>query len=82
MRIIIILEAKAIGVIAKKNINEMTTTNSQILEKIMLGDLHYLDKNTFVTMHQVANIYSEPSSKYEVRFDERSVDIQINNKVK
>lgn len=76
------LEAKAIGVIAKKNINEMTTTNSQILEKIMLGDLHYLDKNTFVTMHQLANIYSEPSSKYEVRFDERSVDIQINNKVK
>ena len=71
------LEAKAIGVIAKKNPSEMTIANSQTLEKVMHGDLHYLDKNTFVTVHQLANVYSDPSSKYEVRFDEKSVDIQI-----
>lgn len=71
------LEAKAIGVIAKKNPSEMTITNSQTFERVVHGDLHYLDKNTFVTVHQLANVYSDPSSKYEVRFDEKSVDIQI-----
>lgn len=71
------LEAKSIGVIAKKNPNEMTITTAQALEKIMLNDAHYLDKNTFVTMHQLANVYSDPSSKYEVRFDDKSVDIQV-----
>lgn len=71
------LEAKTIGVIAKKDITEMTVTNSQVFEKVIHGDSHYLDKNTFVTVHQLANVYSDPSSKYEVRFDEKSVDIQI-----
>lgn len=76
------LEAKTIGYIAEKEANEMTTITSQKLEKIMFGDIHHLDKNTFVTMHQLANVYSEPSSKYEVRFDEKSVDIQINDKLR
>lgn len=71
------LETKTIGVIAKKDTTEMTVTNSQVLEKVIHGDSHYLDKNTFVTVHQLANVYSDPSSKYEVRFDEKSVDIQI-----
>lgn len=71
------LETKTIGVIAKENISEMTVTNSQVFEKVIHGDSHYLDKNTFVTIHQLANVYSDPSSKYEVRFDEKSVDIQI-----
>ena len=71
------LETKTIGVIAKKDTTEMTVTNSQVLEKVIHGDSHYLDKNTFVTVHQLANVYSDPSSKYEVRFDEKPVDIQI-----
>lgn len=71
------LEAKTIGVIAKENPNEMKHCNTQDLEKIMFNDTHHLDKNTFVTAHQLANVYSEPSTKYEVRFDEKSVDIQV-----
>ena len=71
------LEAKTIGVIANENPDEMTYCNTQDLEKVMFNDIHYLDKNTFVTAHQLANVYTEPSSKYEVRFDEKSVDIQV-----
>lgn len=71
------LETKTIGYIANKNPQEMTKFNSQDIEKIIFGDAHFIEKNTFVTTHQLANVYSAPSSLYEVRFDEKSIDIQI-----
>lgn len=71
------LEAKTIGNIAMKEPDEMTTTTSQKVEKVMFGDVHFLEKNTFVTTHQIANVYTSPASLYEVRFDDKSVDVQI-----
>ena len=71
------LEAKTIGNIAMKEPDEMTTTTSPKVEKVMFGDVHFLEKNTFVTTHQIANVYTSPASLYEVRFDDKSVDIQI-----
>ena len=71
------LETKTIGFIAKKDAKEMTTVTSQKLEKIIFNDIHFIEKNTFVTTHQLANVYTAPASLYEVRFDDKSVDIQI-----
>lgn len=71
------LQAKNIGVIALERREELTLHTAQEIEKIMYGDSHYLEHNTFVTTHQLANVYTSPSSKYEVRIDDKSIDIQI-----
>lgn len=71
------LQAKNIGVIARERREELTLFTAQEIEKIMFGDSHYLEHNTFVTTHQLANVYTSPSSKYEVRIDDKSVDIQV-----
>lgn len=71
------LQAKNIGVIAKENKDEMTYFTAQEVEKFMFGDKNYIEKNTFVTMHQLANVYTLPSSIYEVRIDDKSIDIQV-----
>ena len=47
------------------------------VEKIVFGKAHYLESNTFVTSHQLANVYTKPTCLYEIRVDENSVDIQI-----
>lgn len=49
------------------------------IEQIMFGKKFYLENNTFVTSHQMANVYTEPGMKYEVRIDDNSVDIQISD---
>lgn len=71
------LQAKSIGVIAKENLSEMSYHTAQEVEKYMFGDTNHIEKNTFVTTHQLANVYTAPSSKYEVRIDDKSIDIQI-----
>ena len=71
------LQAKNIGVIAKDKRSEMTYCTAQEVEKHMFGDTNHIEKNTFVTTHQLANVYTAPSSKYEVRIDDKSIDIQI-----
>lgn len=71
------LQAKNIGSIAKENKSELTYKTAQEVEKYMFGDSNHIEKNTFVTTHQLANVYTAPSSKYEVRIDDKSIDIQI-----
>ena len=71
------LQAKNIGVIARENVKELTLMTAQKMEKVMFNDDHHIEKNTFVTMHQLANVYTAPSSLYEVRIDEKSIDIQV-----
>ena len=51
-------------------------TSDQI-EKLIFGQSKYLEENTFVTSHQMANVYTEAGMKYEVRIDDNSVDVQI-----
>lgn len=71
------LQAKNIGVIARERKEELMLKTAQEMEKLMFGDSHYLENNTFVTTHQMANVYTAPSSRYEVRIDDKSIDIQI-----
>lgn len=51
--------------------------SASTVEKIIFGKTHYLESNTFVTSHQLANVYTKPTCLYEIRVDENSVDIQI-----
>lgn len=48
------------------------------LEKIIFGEENYIQNNTSVTYHMPVNVYYESSSLYEVRKDDKAVDIQIN----
>ena len=50
---------------------------SDDIEEIIFGRKFYLENNTFVTSHQMANVYTEAGMKYEVRIDDNSVDVQI-----
>ncbi len=52
---------------------------SDEIEKIMFGRTKYLEESTFVTSHQMANVYTEAGVKYEVRIDDTSVDVQISS---
>ncbi len=47
------------------------------LEKLMFGDSHYLENNSFSTSHQSVNVYGLPERRYEVRAEDNAVDIQI-----
>ena len=47
------------------------------LEKLMFGDSHYLENNSFSTSHQSVNVYGLPEKRYEVRAEDSAVDIQI-----
>ena len=47
------------------------------LESIMFGRSQFIEQTSFVTSHQMANVYSQADYRYEVRIDENSVDIQI-----
>ena len=60
---------------ADKDSYSINTADS--IEKIIFGSKGYIEKNTFVTTHQLANVYSKPASLYEVRIDDNSVDVQI-----
>ena len=51
---------------------------SDSLENVIFGRKFYIENNTFVTTHQMANVYTAPEKLYEVRIDESAVDVQIN----
>lgn len=54
---------------------------SQDLEELMFSTSTHIEDNAFSTGHQNINIYVQPEKKYEIRAEERAVDIQIHNKL-
>lgn len=50
------------------------------IERAIYGHKGVIEENTFVTSHQMTNVYTDFSKKYEVRIDETSMDIQVNGK--
>ena len=62
--------------IANHKCSSVALFNADIIEKCIFGNKNYIESNTFVTTHQTANVYTRPSSLYEVRIDENAVDIQ------
>ena len=75
-------ELRHLGSISRNKLKEYTgIIQQQELEKLLFGTSHYLDRNVFVTSHQIANVYTRPAAHYEVRCDEKSIDIQVDETV-
>ena len=70
-------EINKIGLIAMKNSNDVNLYTCDQIEEIIFGRKFYIENNTFVTSHQLTNVYTKTSKKYEVRIDDKSIDIQI-----
>ena len=60
---------------------EFKEYQSQDLEELMFSTSTYIEDNAFSTGHQSINIYVRPEKKYEIRAEERTVDIQIHNQI-
>ena len=50
------------------------------IEKLLFGEKNYLKNNSFVTSHQMANVYTPSNYDFEIRVDENAIDIQIGNR--
>lgn len=70
-------ELLRVGRIAINGEEHPAMINADGIEEIIFKEKGFIERNTFVTSHQMANVYSKPASRYEVRIDENSVDIQI-----
>lgn len=74
-------ELNSIGVIAQQDSSNVNVYTCDELEEYIFGKKFYIENNTFVTSHQLANVYTKPVKKYEIRIDENSVDIQLGTKL-
>ena len=70
-------EINDIGRIAMQSPENVSTYTCDEIEDVIFGQKFYIESNTFVTSHQLANVYTRASKKFEVRIDEKSVDIQL-----
>lgn len=72
-------EINQLGVIAQTLYPEHTTVfGAEQLEQIVFGKgQKYLDAHTFVTSHQLANVFSPTKYRYEIRIDDNAIDIQV-----
>lgn len=74
-----LIEINKLCSIAKQKVQSVTVVNSDQIEKCMFANSHYVEDNTFVTTHQLANVYTSAASLYEVRIDDNAVDIQVSS---
>lgn len=70
-------EIRTIGNIVVENHLDRAVFTTDNLEVVLFHHPKFIEENSFVTSHQLTNVYTEPSTKYEVRIDENSVDIQL-----
>lgn len=70
-------ELNKIGRIAIQDPSNLQYYTCDQLEEIIFGKKFFIEDNTFVTSHQMANVYSQAAKRYEVRIDDNSVDIQL-----
>lgn len=75
-------EINNIGRIATKDPNNVAHFTCDQIEEVIFGRKFFIENNTFVTSHQLANVYTKAVKRYEVRIDEKSVDIQLGGKEK
>jgi len=60
-----------------KNISLSVPMTSEDIEEIILGGKNVIEDFSFPTTHQDVNVYVEPEKKYEIRYDDNAVDIQV-----
>lgn len=71
-----LIEINKLCGIANRKCSSVALFNSEVIEKAIFNKKDFIESNTFVTTHQVANVYTSASGLYEVRIDENAVDIQ------
>ena len=71
-----LIEINKLCGIANRKCPSVAVLNSEVIEKAIFNKKDFIEQNTFVTTHQVANVYTSVSGLYEVRIDENAVDIQ------
>lgn len=71
-----LIEINKLCGIANRKCQPVGLFNSEVIEKAIFGNKDFIEQNTFVTTHQVANVYTSVSGLYEIRIDENAVDIQ------
>lgn len=71
-----LIEINKLCGIANRKCSSVALFNSEVIEKTIFNKKDFIESNTFVTTHQVANVYTSASGLYEVRIDENAVDIQ------
>lgn len=47
------------------------------LERLLFGQKGYLKSKSYITSHQMANVYTPTGYMYDIRVDESAIDIQI-----
>ncbi|MGI6223273.1 MAG: sacsin N-terminal ATP-binding-like domain-containing protein [Prevotella sp.] len=70
-------EINSIGKIAMRRPKDVSFYTCDQIENIIFGRKFFIESNTFVTSHQLTNVYTRTSKRYEVRIDEKSVDVQL-----
>ncbi|MDR1638489.1 MAG: AAA family ATPase [Clostridiales bacterium] len=65
--------------LCKEHPSWLAEYQAQDIEKKMLGSTTYFEDNSFSTGHQSVNVYGIPERLYEIRSEERAIDIQFYN---
>ena len=47
------------------------------IESILFNQSNYIDEHSFLSVHQKVNVYAKPEKRYEIRYEENAVDIQL-----
>lgn len=76
-----LFELNMLGNIAKRHCGDVKVFNSDQIETVIFHQRLYLERHSFVTSHQLANIYTEAQAKYEIRIDNSAIDVQIDDKL-
>ena len=77
-------ELNALGIKAveiQQEYNSIYSYTCDELEKVIFGKTFTIENNTFLTGHQLANVYSKPTKRYEIRIDDKAADVQFNDEI-
>lgn len=61
------------------NVNDKAIMSCKDLEKVMFDNDYYIEENTEITCHMPVNVYYNSHAKYDVRWDDTALDIQIHD---
>ena len=76
-----LIQLNNLGSIASIEQSQTAVFNSDVIEQKIFGSRLYLENHSFVTSHQLTNIYTEAQAKYEIRIDNSAIDVQIDEKL-
>jgi hypothetical protein len=70
---------KQIETLCKDSQPNCLELHTETIELQMFGNPYYIEENAFSTAHQLVNVYGLPEKRYEIRFEDNAVDVQIHD---